>query len=172
MAPPALPSQVAVAFWFLVACSVQKGQSVESPQPLASFLGGKPGSSSLEQLVPGSLTVLSPRKKKKKQKPCFKKAVSTSRDAKPPKPPKRDGNGVCPCSLEGIFLLVCGYPAGSTYIPPLPMLSSSGFCICLVLHKHSVESFRETALQSASVCIPPCPPLSSNCSLKRPLFVE
>lgn len=63
MALPALASQVAMAFWFLMACSVPKGQTIESPQPLAFFLGAKPGSSSPEQLVPGTLTVLSPRKK-------------------------------------------------------------------------------------------------------------
>lgn len=37
MALPALDSQVAMAFWFLMACSVPKGQTIESPQPLAFF---------------------------------------------------------------------------------------------------------------------------------------
>lgn len=41
---------------------VERTDSVGSPQHLAFFLGPKPDSSSPEQLVPGTLTVLSPRK--------------------------------------------------------------------------------------------------------------
>lgn len=60
---PALAPQLAVAFWFPagVLC-VERTDSVGSPQHLAFFLGPKPDSSSPEQLVPGTLTVLSPRK--------------------------------------------------------------------------------------------------------------
>lgn len=108
MTLPVLASEVAVTFWFLMACSVQKGQTVESPQPLACFLGVQPGSSSPEQLVPGTLTVLSPRKKLVLKKQCLLPEMQSCQVHRSSMPP---------CWFEGIFLLVCGYPAGSMVYP-------------------------------------------------------
>lgn len=162
-APPDLDSQMTN---FLVLddllCAERTVCRITSPRPLAFFLGGKPGSSSPEQLVPGTLTVLSPRKKLVLKKQCLLSELP-SRQA--------DGSGVSPCWFEGIFLFV-GTLQAAPCIPSLPMLTSSDFCICLDLHKHSVESFRKLNCKVRASAFRPVLPSPATTHSKAPFLLN